>query len=240
MAYYKCYLMLDEILEQIKFSLKHHKPYSLVRLGHGEMHVVSYKICPNHKINRYFDHYHQYAGITELNDEIAASMINALKKADLVGLGNHTPYNEELLNQIIQYYGLEFPAVCNAWICVEMINSPEFFNILRAHRVLVVGRRSAEGADKLRKLGINVAGNIVHEGLESIAQTIKEISSMENFDIALVSAGVPATIMCPEIAEKTGKVIIDFGHALDILIEGENFDHEKQVNDFNNKINKGV
>ncbi|MHC1721999.1 MAG: GT-D fold domain-containing glycosyltransferase [Aminipila sp.] len=240
MAYYKSYLQIDEIVEQIKSCLKNEKPYSLVRLGHGEMHVVSYKICPDHNINRYFDHYHQYAGITGLNDKIASDLINALKKADLVGLGNHTPYNEELLTKIIQYYDLEFPSVCNAWICVEMINSSEFFNILRSYRVLIVGRRAAEGACKLRDLGVNITGTIGHEGFEAMPETINKISLIGNFDIALVSAGVPATIMCPEIAEKTGKVIIDFGHALDILIEGENFDHEKQVNDFNYKLNKGV
>lgn len=229
-------MQLDEILEKLEFSMKQKKPYSLIRFGHGEMHVVSHKIYPEHNLNRYFDHYHNYAGISELSDNIALNLINSLKRADLVGLGNHTPYNQELLDKIIDYYHLSLPAICNAWICVEMINSVKFFDLLKSKKIVIIGRRSTEGAVRFRDFGINVVGTIGHEGFEGIPKTLRAVSTMPEFDLAIVAAGVPATIMCPDIAEITGKVAIDFGHALDILIEGESFDHEKLVNNFNESL----
>ncbi len=240
MALYNRLLSVDEVLEQLCACLKHKKPYSLVRFGHGEMHVVSHKICPEHKINLYFDHYHKYAGISELNDKIAINLINALKKANLVGLGDHTPYNQELLDKIIEYYNLSLPSICSAWIPVDMINSKSFFDLLKLKKIIIVGRRSAEGADKFRDLGINVIGTMTHQGFEEMSKTINRICAIPDFDIAIVAAGVPATIMCPEISQKSGKIAIDFGHALDILIEGEKFDHEKRVNDFNAALQKEV
>jgi hypothetical protein len=53
-----------------------------------------------------------------------------------------------------------------------------------------------------------------------------------DWEIALVAAGIPATIMAPALAEKSGKVVIDFGDALDMVIDGEKFDYNKLVKDW--------
>lgn len=235
--YYDNLLKLDEVLQQIKFAIDNKKTYSLVRFGHGEMHVVGHKVFPKHRNSIYFGYYNKYAGITDLNDDITFKLINALKKADLVGLGNHVNYNKELLEMIIEHYNLYVAPVCSAWICDEMIESQKFFELLKPLKVVIVGRRAKEGAEKFRSLGINVVATMGHEGFDEMPNTINKVCSINDFDIALVAAGVPATIMCPEIAEKTGKVVIDFGHALDVLIEGDKFDHEKKVANFYTKVN---
>jgi hypothetical protein len=38
-------------------------------------------------------------------------------------------------------------------------------------------------------------------------------------EIALISAGIPATILAPIISKLNQKVAIDFGHALDIILD---------------------
>ncbi|URZ09151.1 glycosyltransferase family 2 protein [Clostridium felsineum] len=235
--YYDNYLQLDEILKQIKSSIEKKSPYSLVRFGHGEMHVVAHKIFPKHRNSIYFGYYYKYAGITDLSDDISLKLLNALKKATLVGSEGHISYNKELFDKVIAYYNLHLPSVCSAWIAQEMIKSKKFFDLLKPLKVIIIGRRAREGAEKFKALGIDVVTTMGHEGFSEISNTIDKISNIDDFDIALVSAGVPATIMCPDIAEKTGKIAIDFGHALDILIDGDNFDHEKKVATFYNKIN---
>lgn len=224
---------LDEILENIEAALKQNKPFSLSRIGHAEMHVMSYRIWPNHNINKYFYGYNEYTGITRLDKQIALRLVRALKKADVVGLANHTPYNEALLKKIMTHYKLSFSKICDAWICVQMINSQRFMDMLKSLEVVLIGRRAEEGAKKLGELGIKVVGAISHEGFEQIDETISNVISMPKFDIVLAAAGVPAAIMCPDIAGRRNKVALDFGHALDILIDKENFDFEKLVKEFN-------
>lgn len=241
MAYSKKLIMLDDILDYIESALKQNRSFSISRIGHAEMHVMSYKIWPSHNINRYFYGYNEYTGITKLDNKIALRLVKALKKADVVGLGNHTPYNEALLKKIVTRYKLSFPRVCDAWISVQMINSSRFMDLLKSLKVVLIGRRAAEGAEKLKDIGIEVVGSVPHEGFGEIDKTIKTVLSIREFDIVLAAAGVPAAIMCPDIARARGKVALDFGHALDILIDKDGFDFEKLVKDFNeNIVTKGA
>lgn len=225
-------IYLDDVLNEIDLALKHKRSYSLVRFGHAEMRVASYKFFNDPD----FAYYYKYNGITELTDNIALKLIKAFRHANVVGVTNHTPMHKKLLKSIMNYYQLSFPVVCNAWINEEMRKSTRFFNMIKPLKIVLVGRRAAEGAKKFRSLGINVVGNIGHEGFSQMPKTMKAIGNMPSFDIALISAGVPATIMCPEIARMTGKVVIDFGSAIDVLIDGKKFDDEKLVADFNKKV----
>ncbi|WP_234117234.1 GT-D fold domain-containing protein [Clostridium hydrogenum] len=225
-------IYLDEVLDAITSSLNLKKPYSLVRFGHAEMAVLSYKFYRNPG----FEYYYKYDGITELSENITLRLSNSFRNANLVGMTNHTPKDNKLLKDIMNYYKLSFPVVCNAWINEEMRKSEDFFDILRTRKVVIVGRRAKEAAEKFRGLGVNVVSNIGHEGFDQIPMTMKAISDMPDFDIALISAGVPATIMCPEVAKMTGKVAIDFGSAIDVLVDGDKFDDEKLVAEFNRKM----
>ncbi|MNY80097.1 hypothetical protein D3C86_2210020 [compost metagenome] len=47
------------------------------------------------------------------------------------------------------------------------------------------------------------------------------IRQNDNFDIALISAGISAVILVQQVATQMGKVAIDFGHLADSMLKGE-------------------
>lgn len=226
-------IYLDQVLAQIKYALKYKIPYSLVRFGHAEMRVAGYGFWNDN--NSFVDLY-KYTGITELSDEITLKLINAFKKASIVGVRDHTEYNNSVIEMILEHYNLKFPVNCSAWMNFLLAKSSDFYDVLRPLKIIVVGRRAAESVKKFNELGIKVVATMEHEGFGDIPKTMKAISNVKDFDLALIAASVPATIMCPDIAEMTGKVVIDYGHALDWFVDGENYDDEKLVENFNKKI----
>ncbi|WP_258171448.1 hypothetical protein [Paenibacillus sp. R14(2021)] len=42
-----------------------------------------------------------------------------------------------------------------------------------------------------------------------------------DFDLALVSAGIAAVILCTRIAGELGKAVLDFGHMADGIVKGQ-------------------
>ena len=58
----------------------------------------------------------------------------------------------------------------------------------------------------------------------NINETMTAISN-HSFDIALIGAGIAATILCPSTATRMNRVAVDAGHLFDLLID--NYPHLK-------------
>jgi hypothetical protein len=76
-----------------------------------------------------------------------------------------------------------------------------------------------EGSELLKSRGYrNITGIIPVNGFHDIKKVLDETTKY-TFDVALVSAGVSANILCAELA-KNNKIAIDFGQMIDRLLIG--------------------
>jgi hypothetical protein len=225
-------LTLEQVLAAVASAVRRRTPLSLVRFGHGELFVAAHRRWPE-QFDPEID-FLKYAGVTShgLAEELA--VLGALRQADIVGLVQRPrPFETPLTKELLRREGLYLPRVCDAWVTHAMVRSPEFYRLFAGWRLAVVGRRANEGVPRLGQRGLSVATALGLEGFGGIPGVLEAIRNGPEFDVALVSAGVPATIICPKIAREMGKVAIDFGHALDLLIDGDAFDHERLVAEFN-------
>ncbi|WP_366924155.1 hypothetical protein MFMK1_001108 [Metallumcola ferriviriculae] len=234
-----------QVMERLQAALVQQEPHSIIRIGHAEMYVMSINTWP--EITNWpdrikaFDRYLKYCGITGKRKSINDSLIRAVLKADIVGTGDHIEFWRLQMEKIFRYYGIRPEQTCSAWVSQKMIATREFFDVIRGKRIVLVGRRAKEAVAKFEYHGVKVVQTRGLEGFEEVETTLNWFEGIPDFDIALVAAGVPATTICPAIAELTGRIAIDFGHALDLIIDGQpGFHFEELVTDFNLKHKGGV
>ncbi|MEN6351587.1 MAG: hypothetical protein ABFD08_19605 [Syntrophomonas sp.] len=84
-------------------------------------------------------------------------------------------------------------------------------------RILLVGNLSLPFAEMLKNEGCDVTASIQPVGMYNIEQVLSEIQKY-SFDLALVSAGTAAKYICTSIARGMGKVALDTGQLLDVLL----------------------
>ncbi|QXM05394.1 GT-D fold domain-containing glycosyltransferase [Crassaminicella indica] len=229
--YEQAIMDIDQVLDFIDEAIKKHKPLSISRFGHGEIAYMGWLQFPNW--TKFFEPNSSYAGATASIATIKEALIKALKATDIVGF--HTLCGKAMEDQeaakltleFIKYLDFRPKHVCSAFITHEMIKNDRFWRCLKDKKIALVGRRAAEAYHIFEAQGIHVVYTTILEGYEEIEIVYDELYKRTDWDIALLSAGIPATILAPRLAKKTNKVVIDFGHALDKLIDGENFNYEK-------------
>ncbi len=221
-------LNLNDILDQILNALENCEPLSLGRYGHGEIAFLGH-------IDFHDAH---YAGATASASTISEDLLEALRTTDIIGF--HASWSDseddrsaaEMTKKLLLNFGLEPTNVCSAFLTYEMIKSERFWECLRNRRVALVGRRAEEACPAFVDKGVDIVYTAGFEGYEDIERVYGELSKRADWDVALLSAGIPATILAPRLANQTKRVVIDFGHALDRLIDGENFDYWKLVREW--------
>jgi len=235
-------LPLDDILDLIEEAIKNNKVLSLGRYGHLEVPCLAWSYLP-YWIDLVEPH-SSYTGVTASISIIQDALIQSVKDTDIVGF--HASWGTDqkdkdtagLTAEVIRHLDFIPKHVCTAFICYEMINSSRFWDILKERKIILVGRRALEASQTFKDIGIDITHTTTLEGYEEIEKVHNDLSTREDWDIALLSAGVPATILAPLLANRANKVVIDFGHALDKFIDGENFNYEKILKNWEEGIEK--
>ncbi len=222
------FLNTQEVFNRIKVALEEKKPFALIRVGDGEARVLAHDILipvggfPSVKLARL-----KYAGVELPAPDLRKKIINYLKCAELVGLsdvegpGAYPLIREILESPLIPLYLNDFNSICSAYIHWYLYREGLFRELWQGRRIFLLGRRSEEVAGKVEFTGGEVVGWAKIEGWGDVENCLKEVERAEEFHLALVSAGVPALILCPELARKYRVVAIDFGHLMDYLLEPE-------------------
>ena len=228
-------LDLENVLTLMEDALQNQKSLSLGRYGHGELAYLGWTFFPEWTI--LFEPNSAYAGATESLTTIKKELDSALRTTDIVGFHaswGHAWEDREtakLTGQLLDYLNFIPENVCSAFITHDMITDPQFWTILKDRKIALIGRRAAEAAPLFINRGLNVTYTRGLEGFEQIEEAYQDLA-LRDWDIALVAAGIPATILAPRLANHTNRVVIDFGHALDKLIDGENFNYSKILMDW--------
>ncbi len=224
-------LMTDiEVLKEINIALSKKHPFSLVRVGDGENIILAQQnlLSIPEVMNSYWVRQSETGygkGVTLPCFEIQNQMIDAIKKADIVGIcrlkndevSAPKKYKRELTNKIFDYYHINPSKLCHVFINRKMVSKRFFWEIMHRNRTLLISKWWEEytriiTAQYPRKKPKIVGGiSLTHyDQIPSIMKKMKKI----DFDLALISAGVNAVVLAPLIAECFGKVAVDFGKTM--------------------------
>lgn len=217
---------------------------SLTRFSHAEISILSTSFYAPDWVKNW--EYSLYQGATASPEALQHMLIESLKTTDISGLHLSTAADQVdrdfavSTKELLAKLNIKPQTVCSPWTPHHLTKIPAFWKWLRQYPLALVGRRSAEAADHFRRSGIHIAAALNLEGCEGIDEVQRQLCSRSDWRIALVSAGIPATILVPRLAKDSGRTVIDFGHALDMIIEGSAFDFYRIAGQWNQRhVNKG-
>ncbi len=230
------YLELADVLDVLEQALEQRTPLSLVRIGDGENLVLAQDtVWPLRRVlaERWAVKANRgQKGLTLPNLRLRDEVAEAVRRADVVGI---LPEDDDtikapadlkraLTDRVFAHHRLNPPVACHACVNRELAVTPRFWELLRGRRVLIVTAL----AEELRALlaaepyGLDVAGTYVFTGNAQMEEALAFIeAAAEDFDVALFSCGVNAVVLAQQTAERTGRVAIDFGKAIRILLYGK-------------------
>lgn len=225
-------LVTHQVLKLIDLAIFQKKGLSLARFGIGEITYLT--STASTVLVQQFERYKSYAGITCSPEEIRRQLIQALKNTDIAGLipTSRLDFWGKATKQVLQDLQFMPAKVCCAWVMHDFVRERMFWEWIRNKKIVLVGRRSEHAKTLFQRHGVQVVDTINLEGYKDLDKAQNYLVQPADWEIVLISAGIPATILVPRIAKTTGKVAIDFGHALDILLDGENFNHSQRVQEW--------
>jgi hypothetical protein len=212
------------VWNEMEEAIQNGQPYSVVRLGDGELLALAHDLVLDTATIRREAPFVSYAGI-ELPDHAARSLLaEAVLRAHVVGVPtSRKPYYQPLLVPALSSHGIDIRSlrVTDSTINYTFYLEGLLTRLLQGRRILAIGNEAAGMAERLRGSGMIVAGVISPvKGFPDIDRVIGEASAAA-FDIALVSAGIPAVVIASRISSELGKVALDFGHMADQIAKGQ-------------------
>lgn len=224
-AYLQKNLTWRQVLVRVRNAMDHKKPFSLVRIGDGENICLAQNSVWRMrnvlkepwavKANR------GERGVNLPNIRLRNELVRAIRKANIVGIlprndkRIHAPtyLKRPLTNKIFAYYHLKPRYTCDACINRYIPKYKEFWKLLKGRKILLITQHAKPFKRILTsRYGLNVTGTIYFSHHRQIGSTLKRVASIKNkFDLALISAGVNAVVLAPEVARISGKAAIDFG-----------------------------
>lgn len=236
-----------EVIKQIKKAVEDKAPLSVVRVGDGEnLCLAQYKVWPIAKVlsTRWakLSRTTNRKGVRLPSKALRERLIKCLHKADIVGI----PYRKDteilaeqshlrsLTDSCFARYGIKPKKLCHTFVNRHMVEYEEFWEMLKGKKVVVISR----WADSFKKYvgkkydsyEINIVKAIPINRYDEINQVLGRMKNVE-CDIVFISAGVNAVILAQRLAEKQGRVAIDFGKSAIFMITGN-----RKVRPWNPKV----
>ncbi|WP_138416743.1 GT-D fold domain-containing glycosyltransferase [Aquibacillus sediminis] len=215
----------QEVAEEIETAVTQKNGYSVVRLGDGELLFLSHDVLHSSEVINDEPRlkFLSYAGVQVPNHQARDQLLNKLRQADVIGIPKaRFPTFQNLFTKLANYHqwDLSKMPLTSSIINFELVKYTTILNkLLQNYKVLLIGNRMEEAQRHFQQYGYkNIVGNIPVQGIEQVSNVIEQAESYQ-YDVALVSAGIPATLICPMLAKKQ-KVAIDFGHSIDVLLDG--------------------
>ncbi|CAM3429301.1 GT-D fold domain-containing glycosyltransferase [Marinicrinis lubricantis] len=211
-----------EVAERFKQALDQKTPFSVVRLGDGELLTLAQdRVLSIEEIKR-LGHFLPYAGIQIPDYHSRDQLLTSVLRANVVGIPDkRLPSFQPLAFKVFQAYAVPYRlmALTNSLINYQLYEHGLLHDIWRGRKVICIGNLASSLAKALSSHECQVTGMIDHvNGMKDAERVIVEAGGMD-FDIALVSAGVAAVVICEQIAARYGKAALDFGHLADRLIQ---------------------
>lgn len=212
MHYHKPFLSVDQIHSKIVKALIEKQGFSLIRVGDGETRVMAHgDLISDDSIPNWIT----YTGVTLPDQKVKQMLLDALRKADVVGLPIEKKWPEFkfLMLRIISRYGLKLKNICPSRMNFSLWGKGYIRKLVQNQKIILVGRQAKKAKSHFERF-TQVLQTYDLPNISFLEDTLDKIRSNLDFSIALVSAGIPAKILCVRLAE-LGKIAIDFGHVMD-------------------------
>ncbi|MBP1907759.1 hypothetical protein J2Z32_004440 [Paenibacillus turicensis] len=212
------------VYHQIKSAIEQRQPFSLVRLGDGELLTLAHNTVISTDEAKRRGAFLPYAGVQLPDAEASAMLIEAIKRADYIGIpeSRHPSY-QGLLFPVLKHAQIDYRKLKLTSSTINYaLNEQGFLHpILSSCSLLLIGNQVEGLSHILARQGYRIAGMITPvNGTQDVASIVEQASHFE-FDLAFVSAGVAAVAICTGIVSKMGKVALDMGHMANKLESGE-------------------
>jgi len=214
----------DELCAELEEALADGRPYSLVRLGDGELLTLSQDtVKPAEEIARESP-FLRYAGVDAPDRAARDALAAAIRRATVVGVPlSRRPNYQPLLFEALRRNGVspESLRMTSSTVNYTLYESGHLMRLIAGKRIVVVGNAAEALARTLLAAQVQVVHTVAPvNGIHDSADAVRRAMAVP-FDLALVSAGIAAVPICVELAERTGKAAIDFGHMANRLGSAE-------------------
>ncbi|KGX89280.1 GT-D fold domain-containing protein [Pontibacillus marinus] len=215
----------EEIANEIRDALEKKRGYSLVRLGDGELVFLSHDLLySSEEIEKEPRlKFLKYAGVTLPDYEARDALASRLLQGDAIGIPvARFPTFQTLFTKLVKYHNWDLNKMnlASSTVHFEICHYTTLLHeILSKYKVLLIGNKMEKGKAYFENLGYNnIVGNIPVNGMKAVPDVVEKTKEYD-YDVAFVSSGIPANLICGMLAEDH-KVAIDFGHAIDWLLMG--------------------
>lgn len=208
----------EDVMQKISSALKNGRSLSLIRLCSGEAFTLAHGvILPLAKIPWWVE----YAGVKLPNEEARQALLAAVESADIVGLS--TDYKHwsaaPLLEKALSRFNVIPRYVTEATVNWVLHRNDQLYKLIGREPTALVGRLAPAAAPYLKARGVNVVSVVTLENFDDLPKAKNALLNGPKFRVALVAAGIPAAILCPRLARKTGCIAVDYGHVINDLIQ---------------------
>lgn len=208
------------VARTIAAALAAGRPLSLIRIGDGEaltMAQGTVRSIAYVKSRGFLRH----AGVVVPDLRARELVVRAVRRADIVGVASRRdlPDFAPLTEKVFDCYRLVPARICDCCINYHLQAEGLLIPLLRAKRLFLVNRRWQEWARALKRLyGLQVAGGAAVDHFGQVGAALAAAAGTR-FQIALCAAGVPATWLAVNLAERHGCVALDLGRLADLMVE---------------------
>ena len=216
-----------EVYLLINSALDEKKDLSLVRLGDGEGIALAQGLCKTEEELKKYN-FLEYAGLTPPDYQARDELAIAIRTADLIGISANLMEDfQPLTCKALQQHSIKIKdlTITTANINRSLFQEGYFKAIIKKEglKITLVGNKAIELAGVLKNY-CNITGIVSPvNGVKGIPRVLEELKN-HNFDLLLVSAGIPAVIICAKAAKILNCVALDFGHMADQIVEHKTID----------------
>ncbi|WP_080833914.1 GT-D fold domain-containing glycosyltransferase [Cohnella massiliensis] len=206
------------VYDELERALDEGIPYSLVRLGDGELLTMAQgTVLSATEVSRQGP-FLAYAGVNVPDIKARDVLTAAVQAASVIGIPlSRKPTFQPLLFKVWRALGIDWERIrlTTSTINYALEEGDYWPKLMAGRRVLVVGNAAAPLARVLGNRGVRIAAAVGPVRGISDWERVAEEASGHPFDLALVSAGIAAVPICVRLVERTGKAAVDFGHLAD-------------------------
>lgn len=201
--------------EMFRHAIESDTPLSWVRLGDGELVILSQLIWDSNYIRGRYGWTGSlgYCGVDVPSMEYCNRMVECIKNSSLVGVFGNDPFYVQISEAMKYQPKYTTFAFDNIYLPMRK----DFVDLIRKYPPLIIGKNAKNYALKLKELiNVDIKHCIGINNYHETDQVIKQAADVvDEWKWALVCAGACAVVISVELANKYNKVALDFGHGFD-------------------------
>ncbi len=205
-----------QVAETFQHALEEKRPINHVNLGDGEIIFLAFGRSAGFEkwpSPSDIDPYFKYVSDSTIRD----AMLDGVLGSDIIGMPARLyTGNWSEAEAVLNSFSIPTQRICDSYTGRLLHNEGLLYEILKDKRVCLLGNHVGNLVPLLKKNHTEIVGQTEVNYFEDIPR-VKNYLSQIDFDIAILSAGMPTLILSPWISRTLGRSAFDFGSAVNFL-----------------------